>query len=146
MKNLIFKKTQNALTQFIRYLFVGGFSAVIDIGCLYILYTFFGVNHLIAAACGFSIGLLTNYLISIAWVFETTGKPKEEFFLFSLIGLGGLGWTELILWFAVDLAHTSVMVAKLTALILVLIWNFGMRKKFVFIRTPKSVDRTPTAA
>jgi putative flippase GtrA len=132
MKTLLIRKTQNTWLQFIRYLFVGGFAAVVDTACLYLLYAHLGVNHLVAAAIGFILGLITNYLISIAWVFESTGKVKTEFALFSMIGISGLGWTELIMWASVDLAHTSVMLAKVISLFLVLIWNFGMRKKFVF--------------
>src|SRR4051794_21436316 len=116
MKDKVFLKNKDALPQFLRYLFVGGFAAVIDIGSLYVLYKVLGMNHFVAVAFAFFLGLLTNYLLSIAWVFESTGKSKEEFFVFSLIGIGGLGWTELILWLAVDLAHISVMLAKTIAL------------------------------
>jgi putative flippase GtrA len=132
MKELWVGKTQNTLHQFVRYIFVGGIAAVVDTGCLYILYYEFGLNHLIAAAVGFVIGLLVNYLISIVWVFETTGNFKQEFTLFAMIGVGGLLWTELTLWLSVNLGHLPVMGAKVLALCLVLIWNFGMRKKFVF--------------
>jgi putative flippase GtrA len=132
MKQLLIGKTQNTLHQFLRYIVVGGVAALIDTGCLYILYHDFGVNHLIAAAVGFVFGLLVNYLISIAWVFETTGRFKQEFILFSVIGAGGLVWTEITLWLSVNFAHLPVLGAKALALALVLIWNFGMRKKFVF--------------
>ena len=129
---LLFRKTQNTALQFIRYIFVGGFAALIDTGSLYVLYAYLGINHLLAAAVGFVFGLLANYLISIVWVFESTGNVGEEFALFAMIGLGGLAWTELIMWVSVDIAHLPVMAGKLIALILVLIWNFGMRKKLVF--------------
>jgi putative flippase GtrA len=132
MKELIVGKTQNTFYQFIRYLFVGGFAAAIDTGCLYLLHNHLAVNYLAAAVVGFLLGLLTNYLISIMWIFESTGKTKEEVLLFSMIGVGGLAWTELILWLSVRVAHTPVMIAKGIALIVVLVWNFGMRKKFVF--------------
>jgi putative flippase GtrA len=126
---------RGTLTQFIRYLFVGGFAAVIDTGALYFFHSRLGIHHLVAAAAGFLLGLLTNYFISIAWVFESTGGFKEEFALFAIIGIGGLGWTELILWLGVDVAGAPVLTAKAIALALVLVWNFGMRKKFVFRRT-----------
>lgn len=126
------RKTRNSFLQFVRYALVGGFAALIDSACLFLLYARLGVNHLIAAATGFLVGLLINYAISIAWVFETTGRFKQEFTLFSVIGVGGLLWTELILWLSVDRAHIPVMPAKALALFLVLLWNFGMRKKFVF--------------
>ncbi len=143
MKDLLFKKTQNTAVQFFRYLFVGGFAAVVDTGFLYVLHSYIGMNHLVAAAIAFIAGLLTNYLISIAWVFQSTGKWKEEFFLFAIIGVGGLGWTELILWSSVKYAHLPVMAAKFIALFLVLIWNFGMRKWLVFSRAQKRRTAEP---
>jgi putative flippase GtrA len=132
MKHLFIGKTQSTSLQFFRYIFVGGLAAAFDAGTLYILSVRFGVNHLVAAAFGFFLGLLVNYVISIAWVFESRGRYRQEIILFALIGAGGLILTEIIMWAAVDMARTPVMLGKIIALLLVLIWNFGMRKKLVF--------------
>lgn len=132
MKDFLVRKPQGTVPQFIRYVFVGGVAAAVDSGSLYLLHSQLAVHFLVAAAIGFLLGLLINYLISIAWVFESTGNLKQEFALFAMIGVGGLGWTELIMWTSVKIAHFPVMAAKLIALALVLVWNFGMRKKFVF--------------
>lgn len=132
MHRVFVEKTQNTLHQFIRYLFVGGGAAAVDTGTLYFLNACVGINHLAAAAAGFALGMLVNYFISIAWVFESKGRVKDELALFFLIGLGGLAWTELILWVSVGKAGLSVMTGKAIALVLVLFWNFGMRKKLVF--------------
>ncbi len=132
MKQLFIGKPKSSSLQFFRYVFVGGAAALIDTGALYLLNVQFGVNHLLAAAFGFFLGLLVNYLISIAWVFESRGKYKEELVLFTLIGAGGLVLTEIIMWATVNVAKSPVLIGKFIALFLVLIWNFGMRKKFVF--------------
>jgi len=132
LKTVVLGKTQSAVIQFIRYAFVGGTAAVLDTACLYLLYRYLGVNHFLAAALGFLLGLATNYLLSILWVFQSSGNIRQELVLFSLIGIGGLGWTELILWFVVNLLHGPVLIGKMISLFLVLIWNFWMRKKFVF--------------
>ncbi len=122
----------STLGQFVRYAFVGGIAAAVDTGCLYMLHTRLGFHPLAAGAIGFTVGLATNYLICVAWVFESTGRFKEEFALFSLIGIGGLLWTELILWLLVSCAGLPVLPSKAAALALVLVWNFGMRRRFVF--------------
>lgn len=145
INELLAKKPQSTLGQLIRYAFVGGVAAVMDTACLYILYSF-GLNHLVSAAAGFIVGLLTNYLMSIAWVFNSTGRFKEELAIFAVIGISGLAWTELILWIAMDLAQLPVLKAKAISLILVLVWNFGMRKRFVFSPLPKSEERPPSIA
>jgi len=125
-------RTDDVFIQFVRYIFVGGFSALIDIGLLFILNNELGVNYLLAAALAFLAGLATNYLLSIVWIFRSTGNVKKEFVIFSVIGIAGLIWTEIIMWFFVEKIDLSVMLSKLIALVLVLFWNFIMRKKFAF--------------
>lgn len=129
---LIIKKTDNGLLQFFRYLIAGGTASLIDIMILFVLYKTLGINYLIAAALGFLFGVATNYTINTLIVFESGGKKKTEFSIFALIGIGGLLWTELILWIFVDNFGVPVMISKLIAIVLVLNWNFFMRKKFVF--------------
>ena len=138
MRALFVGKTRNGFIQFFRYLFVGGIAAAGDAGALYLLYSWLGANYLVAAAIGFIFGLLINYAISAAWVFTSTGRFRAEFVLFAIIGVGGLGWTELIMWLGVHVAQAPVMATKAVALVLVLFWNFGMRKKFVFVRPPQA--------
>ena len=132
LKAALLGKTENSLVQFVRYAMVGGTAAVLDTGCLYFLYHYFGMNHFAAAAVGFMVGLLVNYLLSILWVFQSSGNVRQELALFSIIGIGGLGWTELILWVVVNVANGPVLLGKGVSLVLVLVWNFWMRKKFVF--------------
>ncbi len=132
LSRYLIKRTDKTAIQFFRYIFVGGFATVIDMGSLFILAQILGIYYLIAAALAFVLGLITNYSLSIFWVFESTKNIKKEFTLFAIIGIGGLIWTEIILWALVDKINLPIMLSKAVAVILVLIWNFGMRKKFVF--------------
>lgn len=128
-------RTSTTYIQFFRYILVGGIATVVDMGSFYIVDNILLFHYLIAQTVGFILGLTTNYLISIAWVFKSTGNVKKEFILFTLIGIGGLLWSYLILWILIDslgLHHFQDMLAKSIAVILVLAWNFGMRKKFAF--------------
>jgi len=70
--------------------------------------------------------------MSIVWVFKTTGNFKREITLFVIIGLGGLILNEIIIWLLVEKVSLYYMIAKAIAVVIVLVWNFGMRKKFVF--------------
>jgi len=132
---LIIKKTDSGLLQFFRYLIAGGSASAADFLMLFVFYKTLGLNYLIAAALGFLVGVLTNYTINVLIVFESGGKKKTEFSIFALIGIGGLLWTELILWILHDHFSMPVMLAKLFCFVLVLNWNFFMRKKFVFKKT-----------
>ncbi|MDQ1284068.1 MAG: hypothetical protein QG620_416 [Patescibacteria group bacterium] len=131
-KKLVSEKTDKASLQFFRYLIAGGTATLVDLAVLFVLYHLLHINYLAAAALGFLFGVITNFTINIAIVFESQGKMKKEFLLFAAVGLGGLLWTELILWVLSGKFHLPVMAAKLVAVVLVLNWNFFMRKKFVF--------------
>ena len=132
VKKLFFEKNQDTRIQFLRYIFVGGAATVVDMGSLYIFTSIIGLNYLISAAIAFILGVTTNYLLCIAWIFESTGKVKREIILFVVIGVGGLILNEIIIWLLVEEVGLYYMVAKAVAVVIVLGWNFGMRKKYVF--------------
>jgi len=125
-------KSDKGFHQFVRYLFAGGTATLVDISVLFILSQLLHFNYLLSAAISYTCGVCTNFTINITWVFKSTGKFKKEFSLFVIIGLFGLMWTEIIMWTLSGHLHFPVMVAKLVAVVLVLFWNFFMRKKFIF--------------
>ena len=125
-------KPEKTFHQFLRYLVAGGAATTVDFFLLFVLYHFLHINYFIAAAIGYSCGILTNFTINVLFVFESAGRLKKEFIIFVSVGAIGLLWTELILLIFSDKLHTPVMLAKLIAIIFVLNWNFFMRKKLVF--------------
>ena len=131
-KKYLFEKTDKTHIQFFRYIFVGGLATVVNAISLYALTSRFGLYYLISAAIAFILGITTNYLLSILWVFKSTGKLTKEMMLFVIIGIGGLILNEFIMWGLVSGLGVYYMLAWLVATAVVLIWNFGMRKKFVF--------------
>jgi len=133
-KRLFFERTEDTKIQFFRYIFVGGVATIIDMGSLYVFTSMAGIHYLISAAIAFVFGVMANYLMSIVWVFKTTGNFKREITLFVIIGLGGLILNEIIIWLLVEKVSLYYMIAKAIAVVIVLVWNFGMRKKFVFAR------------
>ena len=132
VKKLFLEKNHDTRIQFFRYIFVGGAATIVDMGSLYILTSIMGLNYLISAAIAFILGVATNYLLCIVWIFESTGRVKKEIILFVVIGVGGLILNEVIIWLLVEEAKLYYMLAKTVAVVIVLVWNFGMRKKYVF--------------
>ncbi|NTW14915.1 MAG: GtrA family protein [Candidatus Moranbacteria bacterium] len=132
---ILLRRTDKTAVQLLRYLFVGGFSTVVDMGAFYAVQRLFGAHYLVAQTVGFMLGITANYLLSIAWVFRTTDDRGKEMALFFLVGIGGLLLSSLLLFLLVEVAHFSVfrnMAAKAVTVMIVLGWNFGMRKRFVF--------------
>lgn len=125
---LFVEKSDHGFIQFFRYLFVGGFAALTDIGTLFAATEFLHIHYLVSAALAFVVGTIVNYVLSILWIFRSSRDYKKEIPLFTLIGAGGLVLNELILWALVDHASIHYLVAKLVSVGVVLFWSFTLRR------------------
>jgi len=132
MKHFIIGRTRAVHVQFTRYIFVGGSAAVIDVLVFAVLVKYAGMHYAIAAFLAYMLGLLWNYILSLLWIFESKHRRLLEFTMVFLIALGGLLWTEFFLWIFVGLIGFEPVISKLIVLWIVLLWNFGMRKVYVF--------------
>lgn len=118
----------------IKYAFVGGCAAIVDVGLFFIFAKYLGFNYLLVGLCTFLIGTLVNYLLSIRIVFQSGAqhKKKKEVLLVYLVSSIGLGLNLLILYICHDGMNIDVGVSKLIATGLVFFWNYLARKKFIF--------------
>lgn len=130
LKKLFLEQTENSKIQFLRYIFVGGFAAVVNIGALYILKDIFNLYYLIANAIGFILGLITNYILSKSLVFtkEKMNNSIIEFTIYAIIGIIGLILDSLFMWIFTSKIGIYYMISKIVSTGLVFIWNFGARK------------------
>ncbi len=131
---LLKSKTDNLFVQIFRYTFVGGVAFIVDFSLLYLLTDLFKIHYLVSAGISFIFGLLVNYLLSILWVFNSR-KIKNvlnEFLFFTLIGLFGLGITEVLLWMLTDLFALYYLYSKIITTVIVYFWNFFARKYLLF--------------
>lgn len=132
---LLFQEpTHNMMIQLFRYGFVGGGAFLADYGTLFLLTEYVGVPYLLSAAIAFVAGLVVNYLLSISWVFNQnrSDKPAKEFLFFTIIGVIGLLFNELIMYVATDLCHLHYMLSKIISTAIVFFWNFFARKVLLF--------------
>ena len=135
--NAIFiEPTDNTLLQLFRYGFVGGAAFAVDYGTLFLFTHFVGVPYLCSSAVAFILGLISNYLLSIIWVFKKSGTMQrwQEFMFFAIIGGIGLIFNELIMYAGTDILQLHYMVSKLISTAIVFFWNFFARKFLLFNR------------
>lgn len=132
--NLFLGKTDNTLLQLFRYTFVGGFAFVVDFGLLFVLTEYAGFHYLVSAAVAFVAGLLVNYALSKLWVFSRTNYSNRlvEFLLFALVGIIGLGLTEVFMWCFTTLLGLYYILSKVITTAIVYLWNFFGRKYLIF--------------
>jgi putative flippase GtrA len=140
---LVKGETDSTIVQFFRSGLVGGLAFAVDFAALAFLVRVAGVYYLTAAGLAFGLGLVTNYIISVLWVFDKHAlkSPLVEFGLFIVLGVLGLGLTEVVLYVLTDLLSVPVLLSKGVATGITFAWNFISRKVLLF-----SVSSEPQAA
>ena len=133
--------------EFFRYALVGVIAFMVDYGTLILFRELILTGEtswelMLSAAAGFVTGLVTNYVLSLVFVFRKTensgnGKSLSAFIIFTVIGLIGLGLTELIMYLGTELLHISYLFVKIAAAAIVLVWNYVGRKLLIFNKKGK---------
>ena len=81
----------NTIVRFLKYTSIGVGTFVLDLGLLYILTDFLGLNYVIAAGMGFLLAVTLNYFLSRKFVFAGTDRSqKEGYAIFLFIAFIGL--------------------------------------------------------
>lgn len=125
--------------EFFKYIIVGGTSFLIDIGIMYIAkeYIFQGKYLYLSVFLGYMAGLIYNFFFSCKYVFEDgfrkiKNKEVSSFIIFTIIGIIGLGLTEILMKLFVDLLGIYYVISKIITGGLVLFWNYIARKIIIF--------------
>ncbi len=137
-KKLFVEHASHSLIQLVRYGLVVAIAAPIDLGGYIALKSVFHVYYVLAATISFTVSLIVNYLISVAWVWTGhTGRQRHvDAVVFGVIGIVGLGLTDLIVYAFTNFAHLNYIISKLIAFTIVFFWSFGARRWLFASRTP----------
>ena len=134
LDKLLKQPTESVLIQLFRYGFVGGTAFLVDFGAMVLLTEMFGLHYLLSATISFILGLVTNYILSVSWVFNrrSLSRPWAEFLVFAVIGVVGLGLNSLILFLCTEKLGLHYTLSKIIATVVVFFWNFFARKLILF--------------
>lgn len=127
------KQHSKLFMQIMRFGVVGGTAFLIDYGFLYFFTDICGINYLISSALSFTISVIYNYILSIHWVFDVgeNHSKSQDFVVFVVLSVIGLGINQLMMWLLVDKALMWYMLAKIFATAVVMVYNFITRKLFL---------------
>ena len=127
--------------EFLRYAVVGGVAFVADFAVMVavaeLVFKASVPGVYAAVACGFAVGLVVNYLLSLRFVFRASdyserGRSVGAFVVFGVIGAIGLGFTELGMWLGTDVLSFHYTLVKVVVTGSVLVWNYLARRIAVF--------------
>jgi len=124
--------THERLMEIIRFCFVGGVSFLIDYSLLYALTEFAGIYYLYSSAISFSVSVVFNYWLCVAYVFKGAKKqtPRQAIFFF-VTGAIGLVLNQFCMWLFVAIVGLHYMLAKIFATAIVTVWNYVTKRKVV---------------
>ena len=119
--------------QMLKFLVVGGSAFFIDYGIMILLTEKFQVYYLLSSGISFSVSVIYNYFLSILWVFDVEKKRKkgQEFAVFIILSVIGLGLNQILMWVLVDFIGLFYMLAKIIATGIGMVYNFATRKRFL---------------
>ena len=118
----------------VRYFFVGGVAAGLDITVFGILTKGLGLPWFSVAVFSFVLANIVNYLLSIWYVFNSGvrfSRHHEVFWVFVVSGVG-LVFNQAILWALIERLTWDLLLAKIAATSGVFLWNYGVRRNFIF--------------
>jgi len=131
-------KIKSLIPEIIRFSLVGGLCFIIDYGLMVALKELLGVHYLIAAGVSFTVSVIVNYILCVAWAFKGVEKTnKVVMAAFFMTSLAGLGLNELFMWIFVDFIRVSYLIAKIVTAVLVMIWNYITKKKALYMKTQR---------
>ena len=70
------------IRQLFRFAIVGVIAALTDVGVLVLLKELFHVDVLLSSAVSFSVSVVVNYILSMAFVFKSKGQNKIRIYRF----------------------------------------------------------------
>ncbi|MDA3778903.1 MAG: GtrA family protein [Bacteroidales bacterium] len=125
---------KNKIPTIVKYFFVGGTAAFADLLIFYIFCKLMGFNYLLITAIGFIIATFINYILSIKFVFVSGEKFKQKLEILMIYGISSIALLVHmgILTLCIEILSIEKMTSKILAIMGAFMFNYLLRKYFVF--------------
>ena len=116
----------------ILYGLIGGFCAGLDFGVYTLLCHFDILPYLWANVISIHCGIICSFFLNRGVNFKVKDKAWIRFLSFYMVGLVGLGISELMLYLMVDLAAWNEIASKLISVVMVALVQYLLNKFITF--------------
>ena len=131
MKQTI-KHLYNKFRHLILYGIIGGFCATLDFGIYTLLCHFDVLPYLWANVISIHCGIICSFLLNRTFNFKVKDKTPQRFLSFYVVGLIGLGISELMLYLMVTVGNWNEVLCKLISVVVVALIQFVLNKYITF--------------
>ena len=130
----------NKFRNLILYGLIGGFCAALDFGVYTLLCQFDILPYLWANVVSIHVGIFTSFILNRQFNFKVKNKTALRFMSFYIVGLIGLGISELMLYLMVTVGGMNELVCKLISIVVVALIQFVLNKYITFMHRAKHED------
>lgn len=126
-------KTEHLLVQIFNFGIVGVIATIIDFLFLYLFRDMCHFPLIISNTLSFCISVIYNYYASMTFVFDVNKNKskKKNFILFVIFSVIGLVLNDIIVMIVTERIGIYYLISKIIATVIVMIFNFVTRKKFL---------------
>ncbi len=117
---------------FVRYLFVGGSTFVIDFGLLFALHGKAHVNLAIATSLAYWISIAYNFSLNRHWTFSQRDKSDLRRHLSTYLVLLGFNYLFTVIFIDLVSHHINYLAAKAIAVLISMSWTYFVYKNYIF--------------
>ncbi|HJX04450.1 MAG TPA: glycosyltransferase family 2 protein [Thermoplasmata archaeon] len=131
------------LGKYLKFAFIGGIGALINLAVLWLAHEVFFVYYLWAATIAFVVADTNNYIWNRLWTFKSKAKIQFQYFQFLVVSVVGLLLNLSLLWLMVDNALPAMgvemdkaslllLASQVVAIFVVSLFNFGVNSLWTF--------------
>jgi putative flippase GtrA len=112
----------------------GAVTVIIEIISFQLFYTGIGLNHTQSHVVSFVLGIGSSFVLNKFWVFQARGRgsAKKQAVQVAMLGIINLGASTIVYATLTDGFGVQAIVAKVSVMALVALWNYLIFQRVVF--------------
>jgi putative flippase GtrA len=126
--------------RFMRYLFVGGSTFVIDLGLLIFLREKVHLRLVAATTFSYWTSITYNFCLNRWWTFSASENTSLKKHLVSYAVLLGFNYIFTVFFVSTFSQFINYSLAKIISVAIQMTWTYYIYKKYIFIRTTTKVN------
>ena len=119
----------------------GGVCFLVDAAIMAVLMDYTPLPPWLCIGIGFTVSVILNYILCLVWVFKGAGKQDlKSQIVFIGSSVIGLGLTEVLMLFALNVLFMDKIIAKVIVTLIVMVWNYFMKRLAIYGFKKKESD------
>jgi putative flippase GtrA len=119
---------------FVRYLFVGGTTFILDFGILVFLHGKMDVGIAAATSVAYWISIVYNFILNRYWTFDAREKESLQRHITTYFLLLVINYLFAVTFVSYASDHINYIIAKAIAVIIQMVWTYPVYKHYIFVK------------